>query len=217
MALTTFSDLVQEARSKAIADANAAGMADDGVGIGAGGTGATAYGDAVAVYLGFAVDKLTDYNSSLVAWSPTRDQLKTTFGRQALPMVWDYAETNPLAGAAGDLVVSVNGINRTLRTLNTATYGEAIQANAQEQQISIGKVISTDPPYYDNIGYADLADYFYVWMRRSLKGIYPSLFGTIVVPKEEELVASPYRYGSKEAAESFFLSGMSRAIGNMAE
>ena len=215
--LTTFSDLVQEARLRAVADAKAAGMPDDRTGIAGGGTGATAYGDALSVYLAFAVNKIADYNSSLVVWSPTRTQIKTTFGRQALPMVWDYAETNPFAGAAGDLVVSVNGIIKTLKTMNTTTHGEAIQKGAQEQRISVGKVVSTDPPYYDNISYADLSDFFYVWMRRSLKNVYKSLFSTMAVPKVDELVVTSYRHDGKDAAEAFFMNGMSEAIRNLAE
>ncbi len=114
VALTTFSDLVQDAISRCRHDAVAAGVADDGVGLDAGGCGATAYAEAVAVYLGLAVDKTTDYNSSLVAWSPTRDQAKTTFGRQALPMIWDFAEINTFAGAAGDIAVSIEGICRSV-------------------------------------------------------------------------------------------------------
>ena len=164
VALTTFSDLVQEAIAKAHADALAAGMADDGLGLDAGGTGATAYAQAVGVYLGIVVDKNTDYNSSLVAWRPTRDQAKATFGRQALPMIWDYAEVNTLAGAAGDFEVSVAGICRAMPALASTEHGVAQQADAQSQRISVGKVVSTDPPYYDNIGYADLSDFFYICM-----------------------------------------------------
>ncbi|MBG58120.1 MAG: hypothetical protein CMK46_07510 [Porticoccus sp.] len=216
VALTTFSDLVQEAREKAIAGAKAAGLPDDGQGLSQGGSGATAYGEAVAVYLGIASDKLGDYNSSLVAWSPTRDQLKTTFGRQALPMVWDYAETNLFADAAGDIAISIRGIVRTLMGFDSSIAGTVNQHDAQTQGFSINKVISTDPPYYDNIGYADLSDFFYVWMRRSLRNIYPALFSTMAVPKAEELVATPYRHGSKEKAEAFFMDGMTRAIHNLA-
>ncbi len=215
--LTTFSDLVQEAIEKCNLAARAAGMPDDGIGLDAGGIGALAYAQAVGVYLGIAVDKTTDYNSSLVAWSPTRDQAKTTFGRQALPMVWDYAEVNTLAGAAGDFEVSVAGINRAMPSLGSTKQGFARQADAQSQKISAGKVVSSDPPYYDNIGYADLSDFFYVWLRRSLKPIYPSLYATLAVPKTEELVATPYRHGSKDKAEAFFLDGMTRAMHNIAE
>jgi putative DNA methylase len=217
VALTTFSDLVQEAIERCQQDALAAGLADDGVGLDAGGRGAMAYAQAVGVYLGIAVDKTTDYNSSLVAWSPTRDQAKTTFGRQALPMIWDYAEVNTLAGAAGDLDISVAGICRAMPALASTEHGVAQQADAQSQKISAGKVISTDPPYYDNIGYADLSDFFYVWLRKSLKPIYPGLYATLAVPKAEELVATPYRHGGKEQAEAFFLDGMTRAIHNLAE
>src|SRR5690606_16914300 len=132
------------------------------------------------------------------------------------PMVWDFAETNLFAGAAGDISISVRGIVRTLMGFNSPVAGMASQHDAQSQTFSVDKVVSTDPPYYDNIGYADLSDFFYVWMRRSLRKIYPSLFGTMAVPKAEELVATPYRHGSKEKAETFFMDGMTRAIHNLA-
>lgn len=215
--LTTLSDLVQMAIARVHADALAAGMADDSLGLDQGGSSATAYAQAVGVYLGIAVDKTTDYNSSLVAWSPTRDQAKTTFGRQALPMIWDYAEVNTLAGAAGDFEVSVAGICRAMPTFASTKHGFAKHADAQSQQISAGKVISTDPPYYDNIGYADLSDFFYVWLRKSLKPIFPDLYATLAVPKVEELVATSHRHGGKDKAESFFLEGMTAAMHNLAE
>ena len=216
VALTTFSDLVPEAIARIRTDAQAAGMPDDGRGLDAGGTGATAYAEAVGVYLGIAVDKTIDYNSSLVAWSPTRDQAKTTFGRQALPMVWDYAELNLFADAAGDLAVSIAGMCRAFPALGAKRAGFAQHADAQTQTVSAQKVISTDPPYYDNIGYADLSDFFYVWLRRSLKPIFPQLYATLAVPKAEELIATPYRHGSKEKAEVFFLDGMTAAMHNLA-
>jgi len=216
VALTTFSDLVQEAIEKCRQDALTAGLTDDGTGLDAGGSCATAYAQAVGVYLGMAVDKTTDYNSCLVAWSPTRDQAKTTFARQALPMVWDFAEVNTLAGAAGDIDVSIQGICRSMPS-GSHMNGFAKHGDAQTQTISAGKVVSTDPPYYDNIGYADLSDFFYVWLRKSLKPIFPGLYATLAVPKAEELVATPYRHGSKDKAEAFFLDGMTRAIHNLAE
>ncbi len=217
VALTTYSDLVKEVIERCRLDALAAGQSDDGQSLEKCGAGATAYAQAVGVYLGIAVDKTTDYNSSLVAWSPTRDQAKTTFGRQALPMIWDYAEVNTLAGAAGDLDISVAGICRAMPALASTEHGVAQQADAQSQKISAGKVVSTDPPYYDNIGYADLSDFFYVWLRKSLKPIFPGLYATLAVPKAEELVATPYRHGGKNQAEAFFLDGMTRAIHNLAE
>lgn len=217
VALNTFSDLVQEARSKIKSDAIKAGMDDDGLTLDAGGRGATAYADAIAVYLGIAVDKVADYNSSLVAWSPTRDQLKTTFSRQALPMVWDFAETNPFAKAAGDLEISIIGISRSMLGLPGRGFGSVTQANAQMQGVSKDKVVSTDPPYYDNIAYADLSDFFYVWLRRALRPVYPDLFATKAVPKAEELIAAPNRHDSKEKAEAFFLDGMTSAMHRLAQ
>lgn len=216
VALTTFSDLVHEGVAKVRADACASGMADDGRGLSEGGIGATAYAEAVGVYLGIAVDKAIDYNSALVAWSPTRDQAKTTFGRQGLPMVWDYAEINVFAEAAGDIGVSVAGMCRAFPSLGAARQGFAQHADAQTQVISANKVVSTDPPYYDNIGYADLSDFFYVWLRKSLRPIFPSLFATVAVPKADELVATPYRHGGRENAEVFFLDGMTAAMRNLA-
>ena len=217
LALTTFSNLIAEVREKVLADALAAGMQHDGLSLESGGTGAAAYADAVSIYLGLSVDKAADYNSCLVAWSPTRDQLKTTFARQALPMIWDFAEANPFAGAAGDIWISIQGIAKSMQGFPARGKGKVTQANAQVQEISTGKVISTDPPYYDNIAYADLSDFFYVWLRKALKPIYPSLFTTMAVPKAEELVAASYRHGSKEKAEVFFLDGMTEAMHRLAQ
>ena len=215
--LTTLSDLVQEARERVQRDALDAGVADDAKPLHEGGIGANAYADAVGVYLGLGVDKATDYNTSLVVWSPTRDQAKSTFARQALPMVWDYAEVNQLARAAGDFSVSLEGGVRFLDSSASSGAGSASQADAAVQSISRYKVVSTDPPYYDNIGYADLSDFFYVWMRRSLRPTFPELFATLAVPKYEELVATPYRHGNREKAETFFLDGMTKAMCRLAE
>lgn len=217
VALTTFSDLVQEAREKAIADAKAAGLPDDGQGLAQNGAGATAYGDAVAVYLGFGVSKLSDAQTSLCRWKPTMDQSIATFGRQALPMVWDFSEANVFCGKAGDYKTSLQNMMRVLDGFRHEGSGFVSQADAASQSISNHKLVSTDPPYYDNIGYADLSDFFYVWMRRSLRNIYPKLFATMAVPKTEELVATPYRHGNKEKAEQFFMDGMTRAIHNLVE
>ncbi|MDZ7685281.1 MAG: hypothetical protein U5O39_10040 [Gammaproteobacteria bacterium] len=219
--LNTFSDLIQEGREKAIADAKAAGLPDDGPGLALGGDGAKAYGEAVAVYLAFSFDKMADLGNSLVRWEPIAQCPRQLFGRQAIPMVWDFAEANPLSTSSGSWIVFVEGISKSLSKCFSNTKsgftGFALQADARSQSISHGEVISTDPPYYDNIGYADLSDFFYVWMRRSLRYIYPLLFGTMAVPKAEELVATPVRNGNKEGAEAFFMDGMTRAIHVMAE
>jgi putative DNA methylase len=199
-------------------DALQAGLSDDNVPLRDGGTGATAHAEAVASYLGLGVSKLADYNSSLVQWSKARDQAVHVFGRQALPMVWDYAEVSPLADAAGDLTVSLAGIARSTEShVSMAGRGVSLNLDAQTQSLSQNKCVSCDPPYYDNIGYADLSDYFYVWMRRSLRPIFPDLFATLAVPKAEELVATPYRHGSKEKAETFFLDGMTQAMHRLVE
>ena len=218
VALTTFSDLVQEARNRVIDDAKANGMPDDGLGIAEGGKGATAYGDAIAVYLGFAIDKLSDRCSTICSWDSSRDSLRNMFGRQAIPMTWDFAESNPFSSSTGNFLSGLSWGVEFLNHLGSPTAsGSSQQLNACTQTVSKSKVISTDPPYYDNIGYADLSDFFYVWMRRSLRAIYPDLFSTMAVPKSEELVATPYRHGSKENAEIFFLDGMTKAISNLSE
>jgi putative DNA methylase len=226
VALTTFSDLVQEAREQVKQDALAAGMDDDGLGLDAGGTDATAYADAVAVYLACAVDKETESLSTLCTWSasPKNELVVSTFRRQALPMTWDFGEANPFAGSSGSLVKNTEAISRVIGlTLTGSVLGGAQQRDAAG---SIGlaaddnpapQIVSTDPPYYDNIGYADLSDFFYVWLRQSLQPTYPALFSTLLVPKAEELVATPYRHGSKETAETFFLDGMTRAMHSMAQ
>ncbi len=217
VALTTFSDLVGEAREHIRRNAAAAGLFDDGKPLNGGGTGANAYADAVGVYLGFAIDKGANYWSSLCAWHQTRDGIVSTFGRQALPMVWDYAEANPLSDSSGNIILGVEQASKMLGALGIGFGGNSLQADAAAQSISENKVISTDPPYYDNIGYADLSDFFYVWLRRSLKPVFPELFATLAVPKTEELVATPYRHGSKEKAEAFFLDGMTKAMQRLAE
>lgn len=202
VALTTFSDLVMEARARVLAD----GGSDE-------------YADAVATYLGFGASKLADYNSTIVIWSPGRDQAKGTFARQALPMSWDYVEVNPLAGAAGDIEVSLDGIGDALERFPfPASPASVRQHDATTVKHASSLCVSTDPPYYDNIGYSDLSDYFYVWLRRSLVSVYPPLFRTLLTPKAEELIATPYRHGgSQEKAMSFFEAGLGRAFERMRE
>ena len=217
VALTTFSDLVPEAIARVRADALAAGMTDDGRGLDAGGSGATAYAEAVGVYLALAADRMTDSHSSLVTWTSQRETLRNTFGRQALPMVWDFAEANPFSESTGSFTGSLTWVEKAFDCFPGKPMGLVQQFDAQTQTISVGKVVSTDPPYYDNIGYADLSDFFYVWLRRSLRPIFPSLYATLAVPKSEELVATPYRHGSKGEAEAFFLDGMTHAMHNLTE
>jgi putative DNA methylase len=219
VALTTFSDLVQEAREWVKRDAIAAGLPDDGKALDKVGTEATAYADAVGVYLGFGVSKSADYWSSICTWrsDPKNLGVGHVFSRQAVPMAWDYAEGNPFSASSGNYLVSLDWIVRVINYLPSVARGFVQQADAQNQSIGDSKVVSTDPPYYDNIGYADLSDFFYVWLRRSLKPVFPELFATLAVPKAEELVATPYRHGSKQKAETFFLDGMTQAMHRLAE
>lgn len=209
-ALTTFSALVGEAQRKAEKDAVAAGLADDGVGLADGGTGARAYGEAIGVYLAFAVDKCSNLWSTITGWMNDRGAFRETFARQAIPMVWDYAEANPFSNSGGSFLQCLSRIPDTLTYLPLqVTKGVARQFDAQSDNGMRGILVSTDPPYYDNIGYADLSDYFYVWLRQSLRNTYPKLFSTMLVPKHEELVATPYRENrGKGGAREFFEEGM---------
>lgn len=217
VALTTFSDLVGGAMQQVRRDAVGAGLANDPTPLRDGGTGAAAYAEAVGVYLGVGVSRLADAQNSLCQWGPGMDQTQHLFRRQAIPMVWDYAESSVFSDAAGDLLTTLTTIARVIDQLASGTPGVSAQADAQRQGVSTGKVVSTDPPYYDNIGYADLSDFFYLWLRRSLSATFPELFATLAVPKAEELVATPYRHGSKEKAESFFLGGMTQAMQRLVE
>jgi putative DNA methylase len=218
VALTTFSDLVGETREKVLADAPAAGLKVQGASLNSGGAGAVAYADAVVTYLGLAVSKLSDAQSSLARWKPSMDQTIATFGRHALPMVWDYAESNAFSGMAGDFGVTLNNMLRVLTESDRIAIGAIYYIDAAKNSFPVLPiVIATDPPYYDNIAYADLSDFFYVWLKRSLSGIWPDLFRRLTTPKAEELVATPYRHGGKEEAEAFFMRGMSEALTAMRE
>lgn len=219
-ALTTFSELVSEAQAKAEADAVAAGMKNDHLPLCNGGDGAKAYGEAVGVYLALLVDKLADLCNSLNRWEPIAQCPRQLFARQAIPMVWDHAEGNPFSDSSGSWSVLLRNIMRCFEAdsfnFGRDSAGIAIQSDAQTDCGLRNIMISTDPPYYDNIGYADLSDFFYVWMRQSLKDTYPELFSTMLVPKVEELIATPYRHdGSVENAKSFFEDGMLSACKQM--
>lgn len=217
VALTTLSDLLSEAREKIRLDAVRAGMSDDDKGLDEGGTGARSYAEAVSVYLAFCLDKNTITNTTMATWQKDPDRLTQAFSRQAIAMTWDFAEANPLSDAGGGFGITPSAISKVLSRLPVdCPVGTAFQQNASTMDIE-RRVVSTDPPYYDNICYADLSDYFYVWLRKSLQPVYPSLFATVVTPKAEELVASPYRHSEKSEAEAFFLEGMTHALRRLAE
>ena len=241
VALTTFSDLVVEAMERvkndlpgsrasrprqsdeSISDESetpsslpTATTADHDRPLRDGGAGATAYAEAVGLYLAMALNRMANTICTIARWTPDRGQTVTAFARQAIPMTWDFPDVNPFAGAAGDYGVSVDGVIKGMMGA-TELNGFATQQDAALQSISVKKIVSTDPPYYDNIGYADLSDFFYVWLRRTVRSVYPDLFSTLAVPKAEELVATPHRHGNKEKAETFFLAGMTDAMRRLAE
>ena len=218
VALETFSDLVEEARERVMGDALAAGLPDDGKPLGDQGTGPIAYSQAVSVYLGCALSRLTSYNNTICHWNMIGGSVGQIFARQAIPMSWDYIEVNPLEKMSGNWAGGVEWVGDVLSEfVSVKTTGHAQQLDARKQEGSVGKIISTDPPYYDNVGYADLSDFFYVWLRPSLRAVFPDLFATLTVPKAEELVATPDRHGGKEKAGAFFLNGMTQAMHRLAE
>jgi putative DNA methylase len=220
VALTTFSDLVAEARIQAYTDALAAGLPADGIPLRDGGRGALAYAEAISVYLTFAVDRLAERGCSLASWQNSANKVRGVFSRQAISMVWDYAEVNSFSSSSGNFYDNIEWVAQATESIkfsgSAISYSSsAVQKDATTLTLDGRIVISTDPPYYDNIGYADLSDFFYVWMRKSLRDVYPDIFGTMLVPKEPELIASPSRHGSKEAANAHFENGLHQTFGNV--
>lgn len=216
--LSTLSELVHEARLVVRKDAAAGGLSTNSQGLAAGGVGADAYADAVSVYLAFLVGQLANHSSTVCGWNSPNEQMRSTFARQAIPMTWDYAEVNPFSSSSGSLKSLFDRMVKGFETLGSVA-GQSSIANSDAQTVYYPKnvVISTDPPYYDNISYSDVSDFFFAWMKPALKDVFPDLFGMLATPKAEELVASTDRHGGKDAAEKFFLSGMSAAIKNMAD
>lgn len=216
VALITFSDLVPEARQQIYADAVAAGLQDEEMPLRAGGVGTWAYAEAVSVYLTFGISRIANTLCTIARWTPNREQTVTAFARQTLSMTWDYPDVNPFASAAGDIGVSLSSIAEAIEALPGIVQGYSNLVDATELESSRAIPISTDPPYYDNIGYADLSDFFYVWLRPNLRAIYPDIFSTVLVPKAPELVADPHRFdGDSSAANKHFESGLMRAFSRM--
>ena len=202
--LSTFTGLISQVRERVEADAIASGMPDDGIALHQSGQGACAYADAVAIYLAMAISKIATRNSVLSTWNHGSGALRAAFSRQTVSMVWDFCETNPFRGM-GNYLAGVEQIVKILEFLPTAQPGMAYQHDAAEIDGWGSIIVSTDPPYYDNIGYADLSDFFYIWLRESMGTIWPSLFETILVPKAQEIVANPARFGGdREKARQFF-------------
>jgi putative DNA methylase len=214
--LTTFGDIIEDIRENVHRAAIEAGLSDDGIGLEVGGTGAAAYAQAVCTYLAFLVSQVANHSSTLCGWNHPNTQMRSVFSRQAVQMTWDFAETNIFSDSSGSFANLYERQIKGMGALGCETLGFAEQADAQTQSISKDRFVSTDPPYFDNIGYADLSDFFYVWLRRSLRTSFPTLLATMTVPKTEELVATPARHGGKQKAESFFLMGMTSAMQRLA-
>jgi putative DNA methylase len=216
VALNTFTDLVAEARERIQNDAQNVGLGIDQKDLKNGGIGAKAYAEAVSVYLAFAVDRCADFGNTCTRWVASNQKVMNLFGKQAIAMTWDYPEAALLEDVVGGFVPSADFISKCITKLPQMGSGHSLQQDAATTDVSRNKVISTDPPYYDNIGYAELSDFFYVWMEKTLRDVYPEVFTTIAVPKAAELVATPYRHGGRESAELFFLRGMTQAMRNLA-
>jgi putative DNA methylase len=218
VALQIFSELISDASKMAEESALSVGWSKDRTPLRDGGRGAKAYSEAIAVYLGIVVSKTVDSNTALCPWEPVAQCTRQLFGRQAITMIWDYGEANPLLESSGGFKTNIKGSTKSFETFPiSCPEGTSVQADSATQSISEGKVVSTDPPYYDNVPYADLSDVFYAWLRHSLKEIMPHLFQTVSVPKSDELVAFAYRHESKKAAEEFFLRGMTQTMSRIAE
>ena len=212
VALTTFSDLVGEAIERIREDATRAGMSSDPRPLRDGGTGGAAYAEAVALYLGMCVSRQANRSSSISFWNSGGAKVEQVFARQAIPMIWDFCEGNPFSSSSGNFIGQLDYLANATSSFSCASFGLAAQLDARKQEFAKNVVISTDPPYYDNIGYSDLSDFFYIWLRRGLGAVFPELFSTVAAPKTDELIASSYRHGSKEAAELFFVEGMTDTL-----
>ena len=217
IALSTFSDLVQETSVQIEKDALAAGLTDDDVPLRDGGDGAKAYSEAICVYLAFILDKCADYWSSFCTWNTTAQGIRGTFGRQAIPMVWDFVEANPFSASTGNWAAMTKSVQRALEIVVPEGLATESHHDAQTVKYPKSMVFSTDPPYYDNISYADLSDYFFVWMRSTIRSVFPDLFEGMATPKADELIAASHRHDSSNEAEEFFMRGMTQAMSNMAE
>lgn len=212
LALSTLCSELSDFREIIERDAVKAGFKDDHLSLDNNGQGARAYSETISVYLAFAIDRLANRCSMQCVWNRIGQKIEQTFGRQAMAMVWDFAESNVFGSATGSWMGSLEWIPKCVELFPADAFSEASQFNAQEDCLLRNILVSTDPPYYDNIGYADLSDYFYIWMRYALKDIYPNLFSTMLVPKSEELIADQYRHENAKKAKDFFENGMLTAF-----
>ena len=215
--LTTLSDLITEVRCRIEQDAMAV-FATEGARLSSGGLGSSAYADAIATYLALALDRVADWNNTGSRWENKVEVPQQLFARQAISMNWDFSEANPIGSSTGSLLATLENMRRAFEALSLINPGESRIENLDAASRSLpvqSAVISTDPPYYDNIGYADLSDFFYVWLKPPMAEVWPDLFRRLSTPKKEELVATPLRNGGKAQAEAFFMHGMGEALVSM--
>jgi putative DNA methylase len=218
IALTAFSDLLATVHERVVNDAEAAGFAPESTRLRDGGAGSVAYADAIVTYLAFVIDKCADYWSTICSWHNSKELIRNTFGRQAIPMTWDFVECNPFSASTGNWMAMVDWVCKATQHLPASGRGETAQRDSRARVAeTAGAVISTDPPYYDNISYADLSDFFYVWMRRNLSDVWPDETATLATPKADEMIANQYRAGSKAKAELHFESGMAEFMARVAQ
>ncbi len=215
-ALNAFSQAIGDLKEEIERDAAAAGLAPCRMALEEGGTGARAYSEVVVTYLALVLGKSADFWSQICTWRASNESLRNTFTRQAVPMVWDFAEANPFSGKSGSWQNMLDWVVAAIDCMGPAAEALIFQQDARTIQYGPDAVVCTDPPYYDNIGYADLSDFFYSWLRPTLKDVHSGLFRVLSTPKADELVATPFRHGGKSGAEEFFLGGMSAVIENMA-
>ncbi len=213
VALNTFSDLLAEVRIKIIEDCKEIRWDDDRIRLHDGGSKVTAYADALTTYLAFVVDRCAGQWNSFSRWNNGGEKIEGVFSRQAIAMLWDYAEANPFSSSSANWSGQVEWVRKAVSCLPGFGFGQVKQGNAMTRfQEVCQPMVCTDPPYYDNIQYADLSDFFYIWMRYNLLEIWPEECATLMTPKTEELVANQWRIGSKQLAKEHFESGMTQVM-----
>ncbi len=218
--LITLADSLKSIETEIESDALAAGLSNDGVLLSLGGTGAKAYSELISIYLAFAIDRTADFNSQVCTWKPSGEQVMQTFKRQALPMTWDFPESNIFADRSicwtNSVKYTAEGISTICQYVIDLAPSLAARQDARFCDFR-NKVVSTDPPYYDNIGYADISDFFYVWLKRSVAHILPDLFENDLVPKADEMVAIGYRHSSAVQAATFFMTRMKDTLSKISK
>ena len=215
--LGTLSDLIKDVQAEIQNDALRAGFGDDPTPLCDGGKGAFAYAQAICVYLQLALDRCTDFSNTAASWNPHNEKVMHLFSKQAIPMTWDFGEVNILGDVVGGFAPASAFISECVKQIIPESAGMIHSHDAQTVKYPEGAVVSTDPPYYNNIRYAELSDFFFEWQRRTLKSVYPALFGVLETPKRDELVATPYRFGGVQKADEFFHNGMRETLRNICD